>query len=135
LRTAPDDETFALENYVTHVDNIQCSLAVDAKGTILGLQVLKLATEGNIYGVTPGWGIIGTHISPDAARLGIGKALFAATLTAAQDANLAHIDATIGDTNQGGLAYYEAMGFRTYRTTPGRICKCFTRDDHRTETT
>ena len=130
LRTARDDETFVLENYVAHVDNIQCSVAVDADDKILGLQVLKLATEGNIYGVTPGWGIIGTHISPDAARQGIGKALFAATLTAAQKAKLAHIDAYIGDNNQGGLAYYDAMGFQTYRTTQGRICKCFTLDGH-----
>lgn len=125
LRAAPDDETFALENYIIHADGIQCSLAVDDEGTILGLQSLRHATADNIYGVTPGWGIIGTHIRPTAARQGVGKALFAATQEAARDAGLAKIDATIGENNAGGLAYYSAMGFETYRTKDGAICKCY----------
>jgi hypothetical protein len=37
-----------------------------------------------------------------------------------------HIDATIGKSNTGGLAYYEAMGFRTHRETKTAICKKFT---------
>lgn len=35
------------------------------------------------------------------------------------------IDATIGDNNPDALAYYEAVGFRTYRTPDGKVCKCF----------
>ncbi len=35
------------------------------------------------------------------------------------------IDATIDDTNARGLAYYGALGFATYRTIPGIVCKCF----------
>ncbi len=47
--------------------------------------------KGNPYEVEPGWGVIGTHVSPPAARRGVGTALFAASRR-------------------------EAMGFRTYRT-------------------
>ena len=35
------------------------------------------------------------------------------------------IDATIAGTNAEGLAYYDAMGFRTYGTPDGAICKCY----------
>ncbi len=124
LRTRPDDPEFTLNNYVQPPNGILCSVAVDNHG-VRGLQALTRALENNQWGVTPGWGIIGTHISPDAARQGIGKALFAATIKAARDAGLAHIDATIASTNAGGLAYYEAMGFRTYREMNGAICKKF----------
>ncbi|MEM9786277.1 MAG: GNAT family N-acetyltransferase, partial [Pseudomonadota bacterium] len=105
LRTRPDDPEFTLNHYVQPPNGIRCSVAVDDKG-VRGLQSLTRATEDNPWGVTPGWGIIGTHISPDAARQGIGKQLFTATIKAARGAGLAHIDATIGATNAGGLAYY-----------------------------
>lgn len=124
LRTRPDSVAFALDHYIAPADLILCSVA-EAGDTILGLQVLKRAQAGNRYDVPPGWGIIGTHISPDQARRGIGAALFAVTLNAARDAGLAHIDAHIGRTNAGGRAYYDAMGFRTYRETDTSICKCF----------
>lgn len=84
---------------------------------------MKRAAAGNPWGVRPGWGIVGTHIRPDAARRGVGRALFGQTLDAARAAGLRHIDATIAADNAEGLAYYEAMGFRTYRTPEGRICK------------
>lgn len=66
---------------------------------------------------------MGTHVNPDAARRGVGKALFPVTLLAAKAYGLAKIDATIGANNPEGLGYYEAMGFRTYRTPDGKICK------------
>jgi ribosomal protein S18 acetylase RimI-like enzyme len=49
--------------------------------------------------------------------------LFAASRQAAQAAGLTMIDATIGETNTAALAYYEAMGFCSYRTFEGCICK------------
>ena len=122
-RTRPSDPEFVRTNYIEDPDSVQCVVAEDDDGTILGFQALKLAKEGNIYDVTAGWGIIGTHVSPHAARRGIGRALFAATRLAAQKAGLKQIDATIGEKNHEGLAYYEAMGFRTYRTPDGKICK------------
>ena len=124
-RTRPSDEDFVRSNYVEHREHIRCSVAIDEDDTILGFQILKRAWEGNIYGVTPGWGIIGTHVGPNAARRGVGKTLFSSTLAAAEKAGLTSIDATIANTNTEGLAYYEAMGFRTYRTPEGKICKRF----------
>lgn len=123
-RNSRGDEAFVYDHYINADDKIKCTLAED-DGTVLGFQSLKLATVGNIYDVTPGWGIIGTHINPDAARRGVGRALFAVTWQAAKDHGLEKIDASIGDTNPEGLAYYEAMGFRTYRTPDGLICKCY----------
>ena len=123
LRTRPDSADFALQTYIAPPDGILCSVATDDDGTILRLQSLKRAVAGNPYGVTPGWGIIGTHIHPAAARRGIGAALFAATEAAARAAGLTDVDATIGADNAGGLAYYEAMGFRTYRQMDDAICK------------
>lgn len=123
-RTLPSDAEFVQTTYIDHPDNIRCTVAQDTDGRLLGLQILKRASEGNAYGVTPGWGIIGTHVRPDAARRGVGKALFAATHDAAIKAGLQKIDATIGANNPEGLAYYEAIGFRTYDTLEDRVRKC-----------
>ena len=54
-----------------------------------------------------------------------GKALFASTKAAAINAKLQKIDATIGDTIPEGLAYYEAMGFRSYKSENGKTSKCY----------
>ncbi|MDX8347176.1 GNAT family N-acetyltransferase [Cognatiyoonia sp. IB215446] len=123
-RVSPWDEDFVLRNYINAADKIQCALAED-DGKVLGFQSLKLATEGNIYDVTPGWGIIGTHVNPDAARRGVGRSLFTKTLRAAHEHGLKKIDASISAANPEGLAYYEAMGFRTYRSPNDLICKCY----------
>ncbi len=123
IRTLPHDEAFVRDSYVSNPNGVICSVAVADDGEILGLQSISRAVEGNIYGVTPGWGSVGTHVSPRAKRTGAGKALFAANLAVASKAGLPAIDASIGETNEAALAYYEAMGFRTYRTMPGRICK------------
>lgn len=124
-RTRPHDEAFVRDHYINGPDGIRCSVAEDDSGEILGIQILSHATETNPWGVTPGWGIIGTHVKASAARRGVGRALFAATHEAAVEAGLTKIDATIGADNADGLAYYEAIGFRTYRTPEGKICKCF----------
>ncbi|WP_210162659.1 GNAT family N-acetyltransferase [Pleomorphomonas koreensis] len=112
--------------YVEHPNRIECLVAVSQQGDILGFQSLQRATDGNPWGVTPGWGFIGTYVKLDSGRRGIGTALFAATRDAARKAGLPSIDATIGEHNDLGLAYYEAMGFRTYRRQPGMISKVYT---------
>lgn len=123
LRSAPTDQDTVMNHYIANQHRIQCVVAVDDDGGILGFQSLQLSTGDNPYGIAKGWGIIGTHVSPRAARRGVGSALFRATLAAAQDHGLRDIDASIGADNALGQAYYEAIGFRTYRTTHDRVCK------------
>ncbi|WP_165354820.1 hypothetical protein [Tropicimonas sp. IMCC6043] len=55
----------------------------------------------------------------------MGRALFDATRAAAEAAGIDRIDASIGADNADGLAYYDAMGFRTYRTPDGVIAKLY----------
>ncbi|WP_049644401.1 GNAT family N-acetyltransferase [Candidatus Rhodobacter oscarellae] len=123
-RKSPDDEAFVAAHYIDAPGKIRCSVA-DDEGSVLGFQSLQRAEDGNKWGVEPGWGVIGTHIRPSAARRGVGRALFAVSRKAAEVASITAIDATIAADNPEALAYYEAMGFRTYRTSSGLICKCF----------
>lgn len=125
LRKSAGDATFVLAHYIEHEHRIECSVAEDGQGRILGFQSLRYAIAENPYGVSEGWGIIGTHVSPQAGRQGIGSALFQATLRAAKTFGLQNIDATIGEGNKMGLAYYEAMGFQTYRSGGGSISKAY----------
>ena len=125
LRKAPTDITAVLENYIQHTDRIECSVAEDEDGRIMGFQSLRYARADNPYGVAEGWGIIGTHVSPQAARRGVGSALFAATRRAAEARGLKNIDASIGADNMLGQGYYDAMGFTTYRQPEGLVCKVY----------
>lgn len=122
-RTKPADADFVLSHYVRHPQRLHCFVALNAEGRILGFQSLKLAHEGNPYGTPSGWGIVGTHIRPSAVRSGIGSLLFAETLKASRNDKLPFIEAFIGEENVAALAYYDAMGFRTYRSSNGAICK------------
>lgn len=120
LRKTPVDAERMRDFYLNHFSTITTTVAA-RDGAVLGFQWLGHAWEGNEYGAPLGWGMIGTHIDPQAGRQGIGRGLFAATQAAARQAGLAHIDAAIGNDNHGGLAYYQAMGFRPYRKSEGRI--------------
>ncbi|WP_285136775.1 GNAT family N-acetyltransferase [Microbacterium sp. lyk4-40-TSB-66] len=114
LRPAPVDAGLVTERYFDAAHKIACTVA-ERDGVVIGFQSLKRAWPGNPYDVEVGWGIIGTHIHPEAGRGGIGRSLFARSLAAAHAAGLRHIDATIGAGNAPALAYYAAMGFRPYR--------------------
>lgn len=124
-RTRPSDPGFVRDHYVDGAGILRCVIAEDESGTVLGFQCLKIADEDNSYGTPVGWGYIGTHVSPRALRRGVGRRLFAATRHVARDARLPAIEAFIGADNVEGQAYYDAMGFRTYRTPPGAVCKRF----------
>lgn len=124
-RTRPADTGFALTHYIEDPGRIECHVAESGDGRVLGFQSMKLAEAGNPWGAPPGWAIIGSHIHPDAARRGVGASLFRATVAAARTAGVPAIDACIGVTNAEGQAYYEAMGFRDYRTMEGAVCKAF----------
>jgi GNAT superfamily N-acetyltransferase len=120
----PSDPAHVNAHYITHPHSIACSVAEET-GEILGFQSLKRAWDGNPYDVPKGWGIIGSYVRSDMAGRGIGRQLFARSNEAARTAGLIAIDATIADDNAPGLAYYDAMGFETYRTKPGAICKAY----------
>ena len=124
-RSMPSDEGFVLDHYIMHPDALSCAVAEDEGGALIGLQSLKRASRDNPYGVTPGWGIIGTHVKPGEERRGVGRALFASTLEAAQAAGLKKIDASMAARSAEALGFYEALGFQTYRTTESQVCKCF----------
>lgn len=114
LRQTPVDVALVRERYLDMEYRVACTVAAQ-KGQVVGFQSLKRAWPGNPYEVTEGWGIIGTHIHPEAARSGLGRRLFAASLAAAQAAGLKHIDASIGVDNAPALAYYQTIGFTPYR--------------------
>ena len=124
-RNNRSDTDYARTHYIEDPQNISCFVAVDNNGRVKGFQVLKLAIIGNPYNTPAGWGIIGTHISPSAARTGIGRRLFVSTGEAACRARLSMIEAYIQENNVEGVAYYEAIGFRTYRHEEGVVCKSF----------
>ena len=120
LRASPVDVALIRERYLSLEHRVACTVA-ERDGRVVGFQSLKRAWPDNPYDVTEGWGIIGTHIRPDAGRSGLGRRLFAISLAAAKSAGLRHIDATIGIDNAPGLAYYSAMGFTPYREGSGVI--------------
>jgi ribosomal protein S18 acetylase RimI-like enzyme len=122
-RQRPSDVDFVMGRYIADPTSIRCTVAIDEAGNVVGFQSLKKAVAGNPYDTPEGWGIIGTHISPKVHRQGVGKLLFAATREAALQAGLEKIDAYIGADNSSGLRYYDAMGFRTYRTPGGIVQK------------
>lgn len=119
----PRGADHVLAHYIAHPDSVKCSIAYDDHDKVLGFQSLLCASEGNVYHVPVGWGVIGTYVDLHAGRQGIGKALFASTMAAAKEANLPAIDATIAKNNPEGLRYYDAMGFQTYGETETAIRK------------
>lgn len=114
LRGSPVNAALVGERYLDEEYGVACTVA-EQEGRVVGFQSLKRAWPGNPYDVAEGWGIIGTHIHPDAGRSGIGRRLFATSLAVARAAGLRHIDASIGVENLPALAYYSAMGFTPYR--------------------
>ena len=122
-RTARADVEYVLEHYIGHPSGLRCTIAEGDNGRLLGFQSLILAADINPYDTPPGWGIIGTHVDPDSARDGVGRMLFEATREAAIEAGLGKIEAFIGKDNHIAQAYYERMGFRTYRTTETAVSK------------
>ncbi|SLN52047.1 Acetyltransferase (GNAT) family protein [Roseivivax jejudonensis] len=125
-RTRPSDPDFVRATYVANPQLVASHVAEDDDGRIIGLQVVMRAGPDDPFGVPEGGGSIGTHVAPDAGRRGIGRALFARTRPMAEAAALKTLDASIADDNDDGLAYYEAIGFRTDRTGDGRIVKRMT---------
>ncbi len=105
------EDDFAL-HYLTGTDALSCFLAQDDQGMI-GFQVLGLHPD-----LPPNWADIGTFVSSDRQRTGVGAALFAATLTVARARDTVAINATIRADNVPGLGYYARRGFVPYGQDP-----------------
>ena len=122
----PSSAAHVLAHYIQSPTGIRCSVACDSSGEVVGFQSLGRAGETNSYDLPAGWGFIGTYVDAKMAGRGVGKALFAASLEAAQTAGLSKIDATIGATNAPALAFYDSLGFCSYRNLPGAVGKKYT---------
>jgi ribosomal protein S18 acetylase RimI-like enzyme len=114
LRSSPVDVVMVRERYLDMEYRVACTVA-EQKGRVVAFQSLKRAWPGNPYDVPAGWGIIGTHVHPEAGRSGLGRRLFVESLAAVKAAGIRHVDASIGASNAPALAYYSAMGFTPYR--------------------
>lgn len=87
---------------------LACHVA-EADGLLYGFQSLSR------YGdPPPGWADIATFARTAPKKPGVGTALFAATLAAAEALGLKVINATIRADNVSGLGYYGKMGFEDY---------------------
>ena len=120
----PFDAERMTDHYIDPPRAICCTLA-ESNGGVLGFQALEWA-DPDWPGSDPlpaDWAVIATFVRPGLARGGIGTRLFAATRTAARDAGVVAIDATIRRENAGGLAYYERTGFRDWRSDAERVSK------------
>jgi len=112
LETPYSADAFA-RYFIDGPNSLSCFVAEDAGGALAGFQAL-----GRIAELPAGWGDIGTfaRVAPKVA--GVGRALFPATRQWARDAGLQALNATIRADNTGGLAYYAAVGFETYKVVP-----------------
>lgn len=86
--------------------HVACFVAVDDADVPLGYQSLRRDAA-----LPPGCVDIATYARPEPKVPGVGRALFASTLSHARERGLSEINATIRADNAGGLAYYTAMGF------------------------
>jgi ribosomal protein S18 acetylase RimI-like enzyme len=90
---------------------LACFVAEDlATGAPLGFQALSRDPD-----LPENWADIATFAKRAPGTRGVGTALFAQTRLAARALELAAINAEIRADNHGGLAYYDKMGFETYR--------------------
>ena len=90
---------------------LSCLVAEASDGGVLGFQAF-----GRHADLPDDWADIGTFAKAEPKTPGVGTALFAASRVRAAELGVAVINATIRADNRGGLAYYDKMGFRTYRT-------------------
>jgi L-amino acid N-acyltransferase YncA len=113
--TTAYEEPFSSESmdhhYVSARNLIACTIA-EQNGELLGFQGLFRPTAAEPF--PDGWAFIATFARVGRTGGGIGRALFAATVSAARGAGVRTIDATIRADNTGGLTFYGRMGFIDY---------------------
>ena len=109
---APLNAVEFAEHFLHGSDVLSCAVAVDpANSEPVGFQSLK-----RYAGLPEAWADIATFARMKRKLPGVGTALFAATKAKARKLGLVTINAAIRADNRVGLAFYEKMGFRTYKT-------------------
>ena len=98
--------------YLTGPD-VHCCFVAEDDGRLLGFQTL-----GKQKFLPAGVGDIATFTRVGTTQSGVGTALFAATTTCARSLGLVAINATIRADNEGGLAFYNRMGFKDHEVVP-----------------
>ncbi|WP_425419290.1 N-acetyltransferase family protein [Oricola indica] len=109
METPMTIESF-LDTFFRSQIQISFMVAEASGGDLLGFQVLAAHEK-----LPEDWADIATFARVGSQTSGVGSALFAETLTQARRFELAAINATIRADNAGGLAYYDRMGFVTYK--------------------
>jgi L-amino acid N-acyltransferase YncA len=84
-------------------------VALDDSGTVIGFQYIEPMDS-----LPPDACDIATFVQMGRTGLGIGSALFKATVEAARALGYVWINANIRADNEGGLIYYQSRGFRDY---------------------
>ena len=115
----PFDPATMTANYITAPLLIRCTLA-ERDGQATGFQALWHADTARTDpgALPPGWAAIASFVKVGLTGQGIGRRLFADTLTAARAAGIGSIDATIRADNRSGLTFYTALGFRDFAVIP-----------------
>ncbi len=86
-----------------------CHVAENGLGSLEGFQSLTRHPK-----LPKDWADIATFARVKSQTGGVGTALFAESKLYAQQSGIVALNATIRADNEGGLNYYEKMGFRTY---------------------
>ncbi len=99
--------------YIDGPNCISCFIATDDLGAA-GFQLLHRIPE-----LPADCADIGTFVRQQPRATRVGSALFPVTRDFARTAGFAAINATIRADNVGGLAYYDGLGFDTWRIDAG----------------
>ena len=130
--TTAQETPFSKESFEKHFingnNNLSCYVAIDELDNITGFQAMKIHPD-----LPNRWLDIATFARLTNKVRGVGTALFIKSKFFAERFNIAAINATIRADNEGGLAYYDKMGFKNYTKIEGkplsdgtpvdRICK------------
>lgn len=100
--------------FVSGANVVCCHVAIDqATRHALGFQMLERDRDPASDRID-----IATFARSEPKVVGVGTVLFAVTKARAQALGIPTIIAEIRADNRGGLAYYDKMGFRTFKTLP-----------------
>ena len=108
LESRLTDDEFR-SHFLQGESHICCHVAIDAQGIIVGFQSLERRAK-----LPDDWADIATFARVNCKTAGVGTALFARTSLFARKSGIVALNATIRADNEGGLIFYEKIGFRTY---------------------